>query len=137
MSRWVVPAVVVVCALTGCSGGDEIGVKGTLVLTDGTQVGYQAKGAKGQKCWGSGKYRDLEQGAKVVVRDPDGEEVAEGTLAAGRLLDDSESFFAGPCRFRFDVPGLPSDADGSWTVQVAKLKPVKFTPGEDVGIEFG
>ena len=86
---------------------------------------------------GQGIVQGLVKGARVVVRDPDGDQVAVGKLTVGRLLDDSESFFAAPCRFRFDVAGVPSEDDGTWTVQVAEQKAVDFTPGETVGIEVG
>ena len=138
MSRWVVPAVVVACVVSGCSGDAEAAdVEGSLVLTDGTQIGYEGRGAKGEKCWGKGRFKDLAKDARVVVHDPDGEEAAVGELTVGRLQGDSESFFAAPCRFRFEVPGVPSDADGTWTVTVGKRDAVEFTPGETVGIELG
>ena len=137
MSRWVVPVLVVACVASGCSGDAEAAdVEGSLVLTDGTQVAYDGQGAKGAKCWGKGRFRDVVKGARVVVHDPDGKEAGVGRLTVGRLQDDSESFFAGPCRFRFAVPGVPSDADGTWTVTVGKQDPVEFTPGETVGFEL-
>lgn len=65
-------------------------------------------------CEGAGSYSDLSAGTAVIVRDPEGRQVAVGALRAGHLADGNSN----SCVMTFSVPDVPRDL-ASYSVTIS------------------
>ena len=81
----------------------------TYTLT-GTFTLYDSDGSWGSEfdkrlgiegCWGSGGYGDIDEGLDVVLRNGQGEIIANGNLGRGKPLAETE------CEFPFELSNIP------------------------------
>ncbi|MFB7739583.1 hypothetical protein ACFC08_35590 [Streptomyces sp. NPDC056112] len=93
------------------AGSVVLPVRGSIEAGESSCTGYQGS-----------VYRDVTEGAAVVVFGPDGARLGEGKLGLGKPHDEDNQSIT--CTFPVSVPGV-KPADGSYQVRVADLEPVK------------
>lgn len=80
----------------------------TFVMNGSLQLrGTYGQWPLGQSCAGMGGFRDLVEGAQVVVTDKVGETVAIGKLATGTVRPDRATGAFNVCEFSFIIADVP------------------------------
>ena len=109
------PVVVALVLLVTACGGSQT-ITGSFVLTDDEVVWSTTS------CSGTGGYRDIREGADVVVKD------GAGTIVGtGSLVDDPAGSSTSRCRYTFEVP--VKDAD-FYAVEVSRRGALTYSKTE-------
>lgn len=101
-------------------------MSGTLTLNKSSsdlRVGNQVFASTARGCQGTGGYSDLSAGTAVIVKDPEGRQVAVGALQAGHLADGNSN----SCVMTFAVPGVPRGLS-SYSVTISRRGTQVATP---------
>ncbi|MFF9123173.1 hypothetical protein ACF09J_07725 [Streptomyces sp. NPDC014889] len=98
------------------SGSVVLPVRGSIEAGESSCTGYEGS-----------TYRNVTEGAAVVVFGPDGARLGEGKLGVGRPHDEGNESIT--CAFPVSISGVKG-AEGSYQVRVADLELVKVPTGE-------
>lgn len=117
---------VVAFSLVGCSSAERNAISGSLVLhSDGLAVQRSAASARGAaSCGGQRGYGDIAPGARVTVRDGDGEVLATAALGSGTVVGPGYQ----TCRFEFAVADVPG-AD-FYQIGIGARDPMTYSAAE-------
>ncbi|MFB8387603.1 hypothetical protein ACFC3F_10745 [Microbacterium sp. NPDC055910] len=120
--------VVVAVALSGCTTPADSVETARLVLRDGE------KRVAGEPCNGSGPYRDIHATASFVVRDADGDVLAEGALPQGvatKMIDIDFDGIAEPTACTFTLDAAIPDGLGTVYLDAGERTEVVMMPNQD------
>ncbi|MFJ1650091.1 hypothetical protein ACIOC2_01485 [Streptomyces sp. NPDC088337] len=93
------------------SGSVVLPVRGSIEAGTSSCTGYEGS-----------TYRDVTEGAAVVVFGPDGARLGEGKLGVGQPHDEGNQSIT--CTFPVSIPGVKA-AEGSYQIRVADLSLAK------------
>ena len=115
--RWALVAMVVIGLGAACDSGGAT-LTGTFVLFDTSG----SIGGGESRCFGTGGYSDIDEGAEVAVHDEEGDLIGSSQLDSGEPIEELA------CEFRFVIEDLP-DAK-FYSIEVSQRGDVTFSKSE-------